>query len=61
MKKNETNLENGKFTYFKMKTQVMCYFIKSDLCVCVCVCVRACVYVCVLQDQNSISIINSIF
>jgi len=47
MKKNETNLQIGKFTYYKMKTEVKYYFIKSDFfCVFVRarVCVRACVF-----------------
>jgi hypothetical protein len=45
--KNETNLRIGKFTYYEMKTKVIYYFIKSDLCVCVRVCVCVCVCVCV--------------
>jgi hypothetical protein len=28
---NERNLQIGKFTYYKIETKVMCYFIKSDL------------------------------
>jgi len=62
MKKNEINLQIGKFTSYKMKTEVIYYFIKSDLyiCVCVCVCVCVCILFLTLQDQNSISIRNSI-
>jgi hypothetical protein len=33
MKKNETNLQIGKFTHYKMETEVIYYFIESDLCI----------------------------